>query len=633
MRVEFYLIDAMEVNHFAPVLVALRVLGVDAVFVSCRGAANSAGQSWYDGETAEALLKTLNLPFVSCSDPHAEVAVTTQIEGILRDYRNIRVRMTYGVNLCGLLYGSPEAHVGFDLYLVHGPLNKRLSNRFVAANRIRIIGYPRFDAWFNGAFDQELIRKSNGVTGSKPTLLYLPTWEHRSSIDAFADSIGDLAAKFEILVRPHHCTFRMEQERMRKLKSCPMRILSPGMASEVAFAMADVVIADISSGALADALLMNKKVVGVGRQVDMESLLVPKLKEILPFCLEPGRLSQNIDEAWSLDMRSSAIQDIRKDLFDTTNGADALRAANAIVTFVQEERRHPSRALRRKLKAQLRPLSRQGTIWTNRLRHPVRTIRNGLGRVTKKSTWWLWRRFILTKMRLTGNVNFFRLNYNGEKNRALVELCKRNDIDGIQRHLDQQDSLPRDKDRDEYFENRPGMQAIYDIIARLNRVCSILDLGCGPCLLLRRLKDLGHDVAGTDLSPIRVAKNRQDIPKLVCSPCESIPFDSRMFDIAISQECLEHVVDLDASLREIYRVLRPEGILYCQVPKRHFADCVNHVRLFDEGILRTACEIVGFEVQSVSLIPYLHGETAANIFLTARKPGDVGLADAGSWPA
>lgn len=45
-----------------------------------------------------------------------------------------------------------------------------------------------------------------------------------------------------------------------------------------------------------------------------------------------------------------------------------------------------------------------------------------------------------------------------------------------------------------------------------------------------------------------------------------LPFVDNSVKLIIMQEVLEHVADFSVMLQEIWRVLKPDGILYCQVP-------------------------------------------------------------------
>lgn len=46
---------------------------------------------------------------------------------------------------------------------------------------------------------------------------------------------------------------------------------------------------------------------------------------------------------------------------------------------------------------------------------------------------------------------------------------------------------------------------------------------------------------------------------------ESLPCESGAFDLAIIENCIDHVQDVDAVMRELHRVLRPGGVLYLTV--------------------------------------------------------------------
>jgi CDP-Glycerol:Poly(glycerophosphate) glycerophosphotransferase len=352
MRVEFLLTNAHEVLHFAPVARALIKMGVDTVFVSPRGDTNITGNRWYNADAAEDLMKRLEVPFVSRPNPNADAALTTSSSYVLRGYRNVRARMNYGVSLVDYTVFEPAWSAwfaGFDLILVHGPFDISFARRYMVANAVRAIGYPRYDAWFNSPPDSNLVREKYGVASSNPIILYLPTWQHRSSIDTFADSIFGLSPRFKILVKPHHGTYQREPERMRKLRSGPVKLLSPLTLPEEAFSLADVVISDADSGALTDAILVKKRVVCLANAGQVEKLLLPEIRRELPICASPEQLPEKVDEAFARTTLSDGLQRLRRHIFDTTEGGDAARAAKIIV----ESRRARRRGIVRQLRTEL----------------------------------------------------------------------------------------------------------------------------------------------------------------------------------------------------------------------------------------------------------------------------------------
>jgi SAM-dependent methyltransferase len=96
----------------------------------------------------------------------------------------------------------------------------------------------------------------------------------------------------------------------------------------------------------------------------------------------------------------------------------------------------------------------------------------------------------------------------------------------------------------------------------------ILDLGCGDGTFARVLfngvvMDAGIDA---DEREVRRARRTRCYSQLLSGRIEQLPFDDESFTTVYSNCVLEHVREIEGSMREIHRVLRPGGTLYMTVP-------------------------------------------------------------------
>lgn len=219
----------------------------------------------------------------------------------------------------------------------------------------------------------------------------------------------------------------------------------------------------------------------------------------------------------------------------------------------------------------------------------------------------------------TNDTALYRETFISFKNKLLVKKAQEGDWGYFISHLAQQDYKHQDLWHDEYFENRYGMQKIYEIIKnKPEQNLKILDIGCGNCQMLNKLKELGHKVYGLDLSPIRVLKNRKKLRNIEFGYAEEIPFEDNFFDIVIAQEVLEHVLDLKKTLGEIKRVLKNNGETYIQVPCKNYTESNNHLRLFSIETLNFWVNKY-LKVKDIQIVPYKTNRAENNIFLSAIK--------------
>jgi ubiquinone/menaquinone biosynthesis C-methylase UbiE len=91
----------------------------------------------------------------------------------------------------------------------------------------------------------------------------------------------------------------------------------------------------------------------------------------------------------------------------------------------------------------------------------------------------------------------------------------------------------------------------------------ILDAGCARGRFAKRLAPLGADVHGLDLTETFLQSARTNVPQAAFTrgSLSALPFRSETFDAVYCVEALEHVPDTDAAIREMTRVLKPNGTL------------------------------------------------------------------------
>ena len=105
----------------------------------------------------------------------------------------------------------------------------------------------------------------------------------------------------------------------------------------------------------------------------------------------------------------------------------------------------------------------------------------------------------------------------------------------------------------------------------------VLEAGCGLGQWVRFLDDRGYEAHGLDFSheAIRAGLNAWHGLRLLCGDLRCMPYEDNWFDGIVSLGAIEHDEQgPQAILKEMRRVLAPDGILFCTVP------CVNYLRRF-----------------------------------------------------
>jgi ubiquinone/menaquinone biosynthesis C-methylase UbiE len=99
---------------------------------------------------------------------------------------------------------------------------------------------------------------------------------------------------------------------------------------------------------------------------------------------------------------------------------------------------------------------------------------------------------------------------------------------------------------------------------------NVLDLGCNSGYGTNLLAEECKSIIGVDVSPeaIKTADLKYNKPNLEFQLVDGInlPFEDNSFDVIISFQVIEHLVDYDTYFKEVQRVLRLDGILLLTTP-------------------------------------------------------------------
>ena len=123
----------------------------------------------------------------------------------------------------------------------------------------------------------------------------------------------------------------------------------------------------------------------------------------------------------------------------------------------------------------------------------------------------------------------------------------------------------------------------------------MLDIGCGKGTHLREFSKLGMDCSGVDI--------RDEQTEFVVKVCnvgvDVLPYNDNSFDFVFSKSSIQHIQDTDNLLKNVYRILKPGGVLVVLTPDwesqyKFFWDDYTHVKAFTRKSLRDAFKINGF---------------------------------------
>lgn len=158
----------------------------------------------------------------------------------------------------------------------------------------------------------------------------------------------------------------------------------------------------------------------------------------------------------------------------------------------------------------------------------------------------------------------------------------------------------------------------------------VLDLGCGfNGFFLQKNKNKIGEGFGVDIS-VNTDYSDSKIKLISHNINENIPFKDGFFDVVVSLANLEHLDSPENNLREIFRVLKPRGVLLLTTPSIYakpvleflsfrlklvnMEEMRDHKNYFNREKLSEMLKIAGF-----SFIEHHYFQLFMNNFIYARK--------------
>ncbi|MSR85298.1 class I SAM-dependent methyltransferase [Candidatus Uhrbacteria bacterium] len=114
-------------------------------------------------------------------------------------------------------------------------------------------------------------------------------------------------------------------------------------------------------------------------------------------------------------------------------------------------------------------------------------------------------------------------------------------------------------------------QRVLEEFKKLPAGSTVLDVGCGPGVMVRELLDAGYRVIATDIALAMIEECRKQFPRndrleLIVAPAEHLPLPAASVDGIMAMGLVEYLKDDAEVLREFARILKPQGLIAITLP-------------------------------------------------------------------
>jgi SAM-dependent methyltransferase len=137
--------------------------------------------------------------------------------------------------------------------------------------------------------------------------------------------------------------------------------------------------------------------------------------------------------------------------------------------------------------------------------------------------------------------------------------------------------------------------------SQFERSSRVLDLGSASGGNTISVRGQGFDVTSLEYSSFGIAIQKRKGLQPIQGDARKLPFPNSSFEIVYCLDVLEHIVEDEAVLNEIFRILVPGGRVLCSVPEdpnlwSAHDESVDHVRRYSRDELIKKVTVAGFHV-------------------------------------
>jgi 2-polyprenyl-3-methyl-5-hydroxy-6-metoxy-1,4-benzoquinol methylase len=162
---------------------------------------------------------------------------------------------------------------------------------------------------------------------------------------------------------------------------------------------------------------------------------------------------------------------------------------------------------------------------------------------------------------------------------------------------------------------------------------TVLDVGCFIGINTKKIRDIGKDVVGVDVSGEVIAEAARRYPELKFLKADAMElsgkFPPESFDCVVASEVIEHVTDPKRFLAEAGKVLKPGGRLVLTTQNSNgiqyrvrmllgrFRWDPYHFRMYSRWEIEDEVKAAGFRIIRVKMIPVAVKRRETDIFRLA----------------